>query len=337
MKFHEVPNLLLLKKLPYDIKLTLYVAVLTNHQKRKEWTDSRSDLTYRYDDVIKTIDNWPDTVSINAALIPLRKQRIAKDDICSPERLRYPNCYFHVKILESQRTTKRNSLLKISGFTICFNCPVIAEKYNNSVYVYWLCDGWWSKFDLPLPYHSFLRIPNVDIKIYHTFMISNDDITDPTLSQVEIEQMIKNAIFKFSVYELIKPSFSFKDENIHYKNRCHDTLSYTMKRCREGTLFGRFAPALFNSLAPALNYIEFDTIDYPRYNTLYNNMLFKYNDTSQKLPNSIVNFNKIDFRKTASEQALKYYKILWRTADDSIIDKISSQITNFHSLVYERY
>ena len=206
MKYNEIINFFLFKELPYDIKCLLYSAVAGYH-KRKVITG--------YCDIIKTIKNMKNTLrkaddcnSYSNILDVATFMRYSDNAF-------YPLNYFY--ILEFEKAlVKYKSWYHSESFTIRNNCPKIKESYGDAVYVYFLDEqNEWNRFEEQLHYGRFVYIDNR--KLYQTFMISLIDIYDPLLNPEEVENIIKNSIFKFSIDDLIENYFSFRTENLTYQ------------------------------------------------------------------------------------------------------------------------
>lgn len=309
-------------------------------KERKEFTDRKTGNTYRYYDVVKTLNNWDNIVCSDEIAklerdipVPLLEHIYPYDKRYTSLNPCYPDSYFYIKSLETIRMIRHNkSLRRRTSFKIHFNCPCIAETYHNSVHVYWLNKDKWCKFTYPLTYRDTLYIRREDICTWHTFMISHIDITDSTIHPTEIEAVIKNPLFKFSIYELINSYFSLKDENPIYINNCHIGLNCNYDMFTRDIFSPKYRFKVFETPKYDKTY---DIIDYPRYNTLYNNMGKIDNYWGKRY--SITNFNMAHEGINDNRDIMRYYKILWIMADNMIIDKISSIVENFHELVFENY
>jgi len=210
MKYNEMINFFLLKQLPHDIKCLLYSAVAGYHKRKT---------TSGYCDVIKTIKNMKSVVDnadkCNSAvnIIYLSEFMYYADN---PS---YPLNYFY--ILEFEKAlmkycynySTREYTERDNEFIIRHNSPSIYKKYGESVYVYYLNESYeWIKFYHKLPYKCMLRFE--DTQLHSTFMISEIDITNPSLNNKEIENAIENPIFKFSIYDQICNYFDFAGKGL---------------------------------------------------------------------------------------------------------------------------
>lgn len=215
--FYSMINFALLKKLPSEIKVLIYVAV-KNYHNRKMRTG--------YVNIINDIKNLED------------KQAYIKR-FCETFRFDYTNQilmltlehtklnYFNNKenmnlidILKFERYIFNTSVNYHFGVRrIIFDCNEIRRMYGNSIYVYCypISHRKWIRFRYPLAYRSELPIRNFNL--YNSILISHlDNLYDENIDPRDITSAIENPIFKFNFNELFSQHFKFSDKNKYIYN-----------------------------------------------------------------------------------------------------------------------
>lgn len=95
---------------------------------------------------------------------------------------------------------------------IIFDSEEILQKYGKYIYVYYLNENnEWVQYYSPLEYRQFHLVYNIEK--YQTIMITHIDITDQTIDNKIIQEVIKNPLFKFNMNELIKLDFKISEIN----------------------------------------------------------------------------------------------------------------------------
>ena len=226
MRYNEIVNFPLWKKLPYDIRLTIYVAINFYNNKKiesgfhKVVNDIKTNERFINDIVCKlTILNqnfYPCTrreVTITSSGITTYSgyyMPMIDIDYSFSDDIRWDK---KIKKLENDiNNFKRRHFYYGTEFVnnvtrkIHFNCEDIRETYGNIVWIYYKSkDNKWTRFQHSLPFAMSFPINRFDL--YNHILISNVDALDETL---DVDSTVP-IIFEFKFSELLTLDFKFKE------------------------------------------------------------------------------------------------------------------------------
>lgn len=197
-------NFILLKALPYEIKLLIYVAVKNYHNRK---------IKYGFNNIINTIDELNNTVKfLTDKMKDNDRHFYFSDEIVS--NLSQSKKYFLFILKWEKYLLNKFIQYHFIVRKIIFDCNEIRRMYGNTIYVYYYCNynDKWIRFIHPLPYGSALPIRN--LKRYHSILISHlDDLYDENIDPRDTTLAIDYPIFKFNFNELLTKHFRFSDKN----------------------------------------------------------------------------------------------------------------------------
>jgi hypothetical protein len=326
MKFNEIPNLCLWKKLPYDIRLSLFVAVASFHKRK-----NRSGIKDICKDILCLKYYDRDTIEY-----PI-------DDITFSQ--------FCFEILDYEQKSLKKCLYYSSYnkyFTIRYNSRIIRQKYGNTLHIYRV-----NKITNEIHYVNILGYnQSIDFKYHQIKQMVNKEIfivcrTDSLVPLFRInlhtfiyylneknllinEQNLNKRIFKKYIDKYAYPN-NHADNDIRY-----DLKIKNLKR--------------YNTL------LEDTSLDIPHYIYLFNKITLnmftnsgnwmmsncisevKYKIKYMTNKNEIIRQNNCDIKISQYNNDFeRYYKVLWKSAPQEIIDMLMNKITNFNEYVYENY
>lgn len=365
-------NMILWKSLPYEIKIVLYIAVLTSHMKQRKHylkysivlnniTEIYSNESVQRDEILKYLES-KDGLCINKCKYVRYETygTIFKKELLGKLQYFYFNndclsfTYFLRFVFEILKANDKKKFKDLDQtFKIHFNCTKIRDLYGPNVFIYYLNEGEWTRFTHAFPYGSYLPIRQNDIRRYNNILISHIDFGNYMLDPVSIQEAISNPIFKFSIYDLQENRFVFNGINQTFQKYFIKGEFLYDKGFGKSASYKHFAyKHIFTE-----DYLNFRCAfrnDSIRYNYLYNKLVFKeyyfsknrlqrYYYTTLDYKNfkkTITCFNedillnkKSGSRTTYHEK--EYYKTLWFIADEDILEIIKEyNISNLDTLLY---
>ena len=226
MRYNEILNFPLWKKLPYDIRLTIYVAVNFYNNKKIE-----SGFHKVVNDIKTNEQSINDIVCkltmLNQFFYPCtrREVMITPSGITTYSGYYMPMIDIDYSFSDEPRWDKKIKKLEndIKNFKrrhfyygtelvnnvtrkIHFNCEDIRYTYGNIVWIYYKSkDNKWVRFQRSLSFAMLFPINRFDL--YNHILISNVDALDESLNVNSTVPII----FEFKFSELLSLDFKFKD------------------------------------------------------------------------------------------------------------------------------
>jgi hypothetical protein len=331
MKFKEIVNFSLWKQLPYDIKLSLFVAVVLFHKRRHKCgiPSICKDLS-----TLKSITNKGNSAYIHDFIeYPI--------DISS-----FPKLAFGMLDCE-QNIFHRclNHFRYQNYFTIVFDDPKIRNIYGNTLYIYRF-----NKKTKKFCYTDKILYQESLSYNYHyiKLMLSNNNVF-----MICKHKKISEPLFVID-YNKIRGNVYHLTEN---SLKCHRVFRFFRRYLNIKDCYGRIIIKIKE--LKRIKRLKNMSLDIERYNYLFNKITLNpsMNSFTDNLIITCYCFRdyKIKFISDMSEiittkntinnlvispfnnEFERYYKLLWQFAPQEIIDYLMGNITNFNEYVYDNY
>ena len=331
MKYDEILNLCLWKKLPYDIRLSLFVAVASFHKRK-----NRSGIK----DICKDI--------LSLKYYNNRTIEYPIDDTTFSQ--------FCFETLDNEQETLKKCLHYNSYnqyFTIHYNDIIIRQKYGHTLHIYRvnkITDE--VNYVNILGYNQLLHFKYNQIKRMvnkEMFIICQTGSIEPIF------------IIDFDTFRYVRNKYYLNEKNllINEQNLNEKFFKIFKKYIDKHTYLNVYGIRVSLKIKNLKRYnllLEDTNLDIPRYIYLFNkitldaftssgnwimthsNSEIEYQIKYMSNKNEIIRKNNSDIKISEYNNDFeRYYKVLWQFAPQEIIDMLMNRITNFNEYVYENY